>query len=1351
MIIFIAILLSKGYAFSIDTSFYRFHTKQSNFYPGGIRGIVKDKLGRMWYNGKDVLFVYDGYTSYSMDEAVIKNAPAASWNYNKLFVDEVKNLYLTTNRGLLQFDYDKVKFNILTSSAVRFITSDLNRNLWIVKDDEIASFPTGQFKALKTYPIAKNIQPNYLACIGNDVFFTEGDRIFKLDKRNGENSLFASLDKPSTIIQRILEYRGQLYVLTYQDGLFILSMDGKLKKRIHIPSHHHRSTIAKDLWIDKFNTFWIATQVGLFLYHPEDGTSMLLRNKLGDRYSIPQNSVWAIYPDPDGGFWIGTFGGGIAYQTFNDNHVKHVESGVGKLNNSIVSCFEEDTNGNIWIGTEGGGVNFWDRSSDTFSYPIKPSLHTSGFSLIKTLKFDNGKKNLYVSAFEGGIKRYNLALGQLADLNIKSPLNPTTEMSIYDYAWEGTQGLWMADPDDRLYFKSNNSEVLMPIVLKTKKGTLISKGVECVFRDSKHFLWLFTHNGLYTMDVNTKQIVKEYFIPHATSTVNHLQSYFIGSQGDMWVGTSGGGVNLLTSAGEYKNFNVGNGFPAKVVFGILEDLGSGDIWFSTDVGIVSYSYKDRKFKKCNIITPGICGSFYNRSCYRTSKGELLFGGTRGFIIFNPAQMKSNEIKPRVYFTDLFINKEKTSPEIANSPLNKDFSMYSFSFGQRTKEDVIVLNHDQSNIEVKFSSNNYLLNERNKFAYRLVGLSDQWQELSEGQNSLRLFNLPAGEFILELKAANNDGIWSDLVSTLYFKIKPSPFLSGWAFGIYAILFLAILYLLWRYFTNKKIFANQLELERQKEENLKELIQLRTSFFTSISHDLKTPLTLVTDPLSRLKEHISSEHSGSKYLVLIERNLSRIKRMISQLLMFREIESKSITLYEEYGDLVGYIKSIFSQFEPFAHKKAIETVFTSFEKECYLLFDHDAIEKIFSNLFSNAIKYTPSSGEQIIVKITAGNMQETTLNEIDSKLWLTFEVTNTGIEISEEKQQNLFKSFSRLSGKRPAFEESTGLGLSIVKELTDILSGNVELVSSNNRVVFHITIPFLRNENSGVPFSPKQQVTEISEIEKMVLIPNEIGELRKQRRKKHSLVVIEDDPVLRGYMEKELAEHYNVYVSANGKEGIELVQQVYPSVVVTDLIMPEANGFEVCEALRLDISTSHIPIIILSALGGNTQHKVKGLEKGADVFIEKPFDMSFLLQQVANMITSRNKLKEVYSKKYTAEPSKFAISSIDEQLLDKAMTYIENNMDNPSYDVDAFVADMGIGRTLLYRKISDIVGMSIKEFIRDIRLKRAAQLLNDSEYTVSQVAYMTGFNEAKHFGVSFKKKFNVAPSDFKKSNK
>ena len=1318
-------------------------------YYGGIHSIVKDSIGRIWFSGYDALFVYNGNSFIQMNDLVTKLLPDTYWAYGQVVTDSAKKLYVATNQGLLRLNYLTQNFERVLDGNIGTVVSDKAGNIWLIRNNRIQSFRSGQLPKITNYPLPSGIDLSTLTLIctnKDDIYVGSNGKAYRLNKNTRKYQLFTVLGT-NDIIRDIIEYNESTYILTQMSGLYEFDTVGKLIQYHSLALDYGKSARTKKLYLDSSNIIWVATQSGLFLLDPLTSEMQQLRFNLHYRYSIPNNSIWSIYPDPDGGVWVGTYGGKLAYMTFSDNNVNYFKATPGGLNHPIVSCFEEDKDGNLWIGTEGGGVNYWNRKTGITSYYTQENNTGVTSNMIKMLRYDEKKNTLRISAFNGGMGQLNTSKRHFVDMQMYNPAT-SQQLSIYDFAMEGNSGIWMTNPDSELMYKDLKNGIIKVVSLFDSKGKPVRMQIETLFRDKGNNLWLITHNGAFIIDVNTKRIVKHYFIEKTHYSVNYLISYCITSNSDIWFGTHGGGINRLSKDGSYVNFAEKDGLFGKTVFGILEDSSSKNIWFSTNDGLYYYDYKTKSVNKSQIDNLKLCGAFYVRSCFKTSKGEMLFGGTDGFIMFAPDKIRYNNQKPKVFFTDLLINNKKIVPGTEDSPLKQDISTLSYS---RDKKNKIILTHKQSNIGICVSANSYLHAEKNQYAYRMLGISDEWNILPLGQKTIQFFNLPAGNYRFEVKVANNDGLWGDDVSALYFDVQPSPFLSVWAYIVYTIILMYIVYFIWRYFTNKKIFENRLEMEQLKEQNMKKLTQARINFFTNISHDLKTPLTLVLDPLKQLKKYLSEDKSLNTDIQLIEKNVIRIQRMISQLLQFREIESQKITFDQQPGDLVQYIHEIFSLFELYANKKGIETDINTEVEEFYAKFDYDAIEKIFTNLFSNAIKYSTENGfvGVKITKTTPKTIADLSLPIRTNAEYVSIAVTNTGTEIPDDKKEQIFESFNRLTTGRPAFEDSTGLGLAIVKELVTCLEGEIMLHSGDLKVTFTVILPFEMNTEKTESKVVSYDYT-ISEIDNVLAESEDMKLHDKRSRKAYSIVVIEDDPDLRTYLERRLSESYNVYTAVNGNEGIAKTEKIHPQIVITDLMMPGATGFDVCRSLRSNIKTSHIPIIVVSGLGKNIEDKIKALECGANVFVDKPFDMTFLLRQVDNLIKTQNELKELYSKKFIAEPSKVTISSMDEKLLKKAMEHIEQNMSNCDYNVESFVSDMAIGRTLLYQKINDITGMSIKEFIMDIRLKRSAQLLKESDLTISEIADLTGFINPKYFSVCFKKHFELTPSEFKKQS-
>ena len=1302
----------------------RFHTMPGGSYYGGIHSIAKDSTGRIWFSGYDAVYSFDGDRFIPKTELVSRQEPALVWNFGFLTTDRRGRLYLATNHGLQRYNCAKGIFECIAQGNIGNIESTGDGTVWFICDGNLCSVedglnPSGQ----PTYPpgsresvlwslpkeMDKDPRKLSLNCSGEHVWTASAGDLYRREKNGGYTHF---RDFGSSAVVDVLESRDTVFVLTLSEGLYVCSQKGDILSRYTLPILNDRASTAKQLYRDPADgTVWVATQYGLMLVNPTTQKVEILRPSPTHPYAIPNTSVWSFFPDTDGRVWIGTYGGKLALAVKGDSDVDlYLKASSGGLGHPIVSCFTEDREGRIWIGTEGGGITVWDRKDDSFSYFSQQDGSGLASNLVKKLSMDEDGR-IWVSFFNSGLQVFDGRKGRWQDLPLtRGPKD--SPLSVYDFVPDGKGGLWMSDPDTDLMHASLSSGKVK-IVRGEKR-----RQVESVFFDNKGRLWIVTHIGAFNLDTDTGDVLRTLLIPEAPYAVNCLSCALVTTGGDILFGTKGAGVNILSTDGSYKNLPM----DGCIVFSMVEDSSTGRVWMGTDRGL--YVMDKGVATPSSLNTPSHCGPFYPRACFRTREGELLFGGTDGFILFRPRDLIPDTYKPKVFFTDLRIN---------------DVSAPNDVLCAQTKP--LKLKHTQSNVEIAFSSDSYLRSWNNRYICRLRGLSDEWITLPTGQKGINYYNLAPGSYVFQVKASNSDGLAGDSVSELAWEIKPSPFRTWYAYLLYVLLILGIAFLVWRFFTNRKIYEHNLQLEKEREKNMQELTRARINFFTNISHDLKTPLSLVVDPLTKLKEHLSEDSPANKYASLIEKNVGRIQRMIGQLLTFREIESDRITLDRHPGDLVSFLESIFSLFEPYADRKGIEMLFHSQFESYTASFDHEVVEKIFTNLFSNAVKYTTVPGS---ISVNIKQAEPSDVPDPEKKDWLSITVSNTGSEIPSDKRAQMFEAFNHDSSANTGFESSSGLGLAIVKELVNQAGGAVKVESGNAQVVFTVTICLPRTQQKGDDMSASYNIV-VSEVDSLIEELNVKEKSGKRARKSTSVLVIDDDSELRSYLEDHLSGRYNVYTASDGNEGIEKADRVNPQVVITDLMMEKADGFAVCRTLRNSLGSSHIPIIVLS---GDAHNKVKALESGANVFIEKPFDMDFLMSQIEGLLRMQAEMRDYYSKKFVAEPSKLVISSMDEALLSRAMEHIERNMDNNEYDVDEFVFDMAMGRTILYRKIKDITGMSIKEFILDIRLKRAAQLLKESDLTVAEISDRTGFANPKYFSVCFKRRFDISPTDFKK---
>ena len=1329
-------------SYAFDTTDYRFHRMPETSYYGGINSISKDKLGRIWFTGTDALYMYNGI---SFEQVSTENPYPGVWlDYRSVQALPNGDLTVSSNVGLFRFDYSRHSLHLEVKGEISRTEVDADGALWFIHDNVLARYRDGELTAFPYSDPA--VVPNYSHVTAGHVFISSGADVWKLDSADGSYAFFGSYhgSVSETGISDIIWHDGFFYLLSERNGLYECHPDGSIRRHFD-----GIDGISKQLFVDARGMFWIATQYGIVFIDPVSGERKLKRSEPDDFFSLPNDSVWSIFEAADGEVWVGTYGGRLAYQSFLDDDAGLVHPSAGGLSHPIVSAFAEDASGRVWIGTEGGGINCWSKEEHSFvDYRIVNDGKTD-LSQVKRLKCVGN--DLYIASFHGGISILDTSTGRLSALPVRDPASGSA-IPVYDFELDGRKGIWLSNPDMDFMYWNRSGERVEKVYGVLEDGSQLRLRVESFYATEDGRLVLATHRGVVVLDGASRRVIRTYLVPGEDVRQNYFNCHCRVGETETWFGTMGSGVVRLAHNGSFKLLEdaEGNTLAGRRVFSIQNDIRSGDVWISTDDGLYVYKAGVSLFEKARIGSGGSCGAFYIRSGYALTDGTILFGGTNGLIAFNPARIERNTQKPRVYFNSFKVNNQLMNPGESGSPLR--YSIEYYGMPEAGKKS-IRLDNNQSNFEIGFACDSYLDASGNDYSYRMVGVSDDWIILPAGQQYVRFNNLPAGRYRFEIKAANNVGLWGDEVSTLSLRIRPHFLLSPVAYLIYILFIAVIIWGIWSWSTKRKMLEQQLELEIEKQENLRELTRLRNEFFTNISHDLKTPLTLVVDPLKQLEKEIPEEAPYHKLVVMIGRNIARIQRMLTQLLQFRQIESVKPPVNAVPGDLVKFVDSLFSLFEFYANKKGIETEFMPWTDSYMAYFDTDMIEKVFSNLFSNAVKY--SSGEEYVgVRIAPAPAEEIPQEtEVDANAkWLMFTVTNTGSEIPQSRFKTIFEPFNNEGKTHLEFESHTGLGLAIVQALVTDMKGVISVSSSDNRVSFTVLLPLVpcTGTDGHTDTSEADDDTydyAASEIDAMISEIDEMEEDGKHIRKTYDILVIEDDKQLRSYLEQRLSAHYNVYTASNGEDGIAKAGKILPNIIITDLLMPKVNGFDVCRRLRTGMKTSHIPIIVLSATGGDTSFKIEALESGANVCLDKPVDIDFLLKQISNLINSQIKLKELYSRRFVAEPSKIAYSSVDEELMKKAVGFVEKNYDNENYGVEDFVSDMAISRTRLYQKITDLTGMSIKAFILDIRLKRASQLLRETEYTVAEISTMTGFASPKYFSVCFRRHYGQSPTEFK----
>ena len=874
------------------------------------------------------------------------------------------------------------------------------------------------------------------------------------------------------------------------------------------------------------------------------------------------------------------------------------------------------------------------------------------------------------------------------------------------------------------------------------------KEIRTICEDRNGWIWVGTSEGVFVFDPD--RIIKDpndfyqYNLDNHALKSNEIKSIIQDKKGRIWIAESGIGFCVANIKNDYKDisfthYTVNDGLVHSVVQAFIED-DEGNIWVSTEYGISCFNPENKIFNNY-FFSNDILGNVYTEGCAKLKDGRLAFGTNHGLIILNTKQIKNKEKIPSVTFTDLKLNGISVRPADMDSPLTAALAY----------TDAISLKYYQSSFVIDFSTFDYPISTNTRFSYKLEGYDDDWS-IPSTLNFAAYKNLPAGTYYLHVKACSVSGIWSDNEETLEIKVTPPFWATGWAFFVYILIAGIIMYFVYRTIRNINNLRNKIKVEKQ-------LTEYKLVFFTNISHEFRTPLTLIQGALDRIHRTHNIPKEIRYSIKLMDKSTQRMLRLINQLLEFRKMQNNKLALSLEETDVIAFLYEIYLSFQDTAESKNMDFKFIPSVNSYKMYIDKGNIDKIAYNLLSNAFKYTPSGG-----KI------EFSIYIDKQKQLLIMKVTDTGVGIPKEKRNELFKRFMQSSFS----SDSIGVGLHLTHELVHVHKGNICYEENpSGGSIFIVTLPtdssiyqsndFLIPENAILKEEAQNHPSlsalneENAHSESEEEIDKEVENIEKELKtelnasegplNKRKILIIENDNDVREFLKEELTPYFEVAAEADGKNGLEYAHNNDIDLIISDVMMPGYNGFEITRKLKSDFSTSHIPIILLTALNAAESH-LEGVKSGADSYITKPFSTKLLLASIFKLIEQRDKLKEKFSNDLSAKRPVMCTSDKDKEFVENLTKIVEQQLTNPEFTADDFASMMSLGRTIFYRKVRGVTGYTPKEYLRIMRMKKAAELLSTKKYTVSEVTYMVGINDPFYFSRCFKAQFGISPSSYQK---
>ncbi|RMF07604.1 MAG: response regulator, partial [Candidatus Neomarinimicrobiota bacterium] len=1189
------------------------------------------------------------------------------------------------------------------------------------------------------------------------------------------------LDRETNIWQRFLHDPDDARTLSdnqvlalYGNGegtLWVSTMKGLDRLNVARPRkfvHLITGEKTQSLGIDHEQNLWVGSHRGVNRIHPQstdkEGSDLLYRPVSGDPQSLSGTPVTAILEDRSGVLWLGTGGSGVNQLNLTNKpfrHYRHIPGNPNSLSHHSVRGIYEDRAGILWVGGY-NGLNRIDRRTGRFTHygtahtEFTPHtdqyvFHTNLSPNVYAITGDPEHDDLLWIGSEGqGLYLFDKTTEKIRP---SFPCSNGQEQKI-DHHWSGDfifdlylgrdRILWLGTEKGVTALNLTTGAVTRYHHDPRDSSSISGNEVRTIIEDHNGTLWLGTaRNGLNRFDRKTGRFTHFRHDPEQMATLSNdrITALFEDHNWRLWVGTNGGGLNRFDpQTHTFKRYSVEDGLPSDVIDGILED-NHGRLWLSTNWGLSCFDPESETFKNYDI-NDGLQGNEFNTAAaFKNPEGEMFFGGINGLTAFFPDEIKANSYRPPVVITGFRIaNRPVAVGKTVNDhiPLTRHIAY----------TDLLALTYRDYVFSFEFAALSYAAPEKNRYAYKLEGFDRDWLYTDANKRFATYTALPAGEYVFRVKASNNDGIWNSTGTSLLVRISPPPWKTWWAYTLYLLAAGVSLGGILRFRARQDRLKNQLRLEHMEAEKLQELDQMKSQFFANISHEFRTPITLLSGPLEDLLDgDVAYDTPAVKQkLRLALRHARRLQKLIDQLLDLSKLEAGKLHLRVRRNDLVSFLRRVVDTFTLLGEKNHITLTLETDCPRLELYYDPEKLEKVMNNLLFNAVKFTPNGGKVTVVLRDAGGES----NDRGAGRFITIQVTDTGPGIPPESLSRIFDRFYQVDSSATRKYEGTGIGLALVKEFVELHGGEVSVESRVGAgTTFTVTLPKGNAHLDGEALADESGAdrpvdgdfgTDETEVEAAVSdassLPKDTG----------TVLIVEDNSDMRAYLREHLSPPYRVEEAADGKEGLEKARSLLPDLIISDIMMPRMDGIELCRAIREDDVLRNVPFILLTAKAGE-ENRLQGLTVRANDYITKPFSSRELKLKIHNLIELRKQLMQEFMRKIvTWQTEAMDLDSVDRAFLEQIRNVVEEHVSDQRFTVEVLARKVFLSRRQLYRKLKDITGLKPTDFIRQIRLLRAKQLLEERAMsTVAEVARAVGFTKVGYFSLLFRNTFGQSPRD------
>jgi len=1324
------------YALFICISAYSIYFKHIGMGEGlshiSVMSIHQDQLGRMWFGTREGISVYDGeqmtvYKAWPQESLQDHTNVLAGLECDFLSGDANGDVFFRTYGTLTRYDTQKGTFHIVDSTGILTLTS-YKGEIWCVKDDSLFVYnPSTQSLDFRLKTNIPTITCIHLA--GEDIWLGTTTGLYLIRENQRIECLIEEID-----VYRVFKSSsGEVWVGSRMGGLYRIRKDGTIDYFSEFDSSSNKiaSDQIRDFVEDKYGNIWFGTFRGLHCYNSFTGQfSVVKREALPG--GLTHSSVFSLYIDRQETIWVGTYYGGINYFNPEGDIFSYYVDNQDRddcLNYPFVGHMVEDKKGNVWICTEGGGLNFLDRKTRKFRHLVSGGKNSIAHNNLKSIAYDEKRNVLYLGTHTGGLSRYDIDQDKFynfyfegkSDERGNMPNNIIQDVKIYE---------------NKLYVAARNGLFMMD--LDTQEFTYLNQYCVSLTFDSKGRMWLARAGELMRFDVEN---------PNNSRTYS-LQDYgirfgitrIIDYRGTLYFGTLGSGLYRLNEQdGTLTQYTETGGYLLSNYCYDIVETRQGSLLITSDKGLTFFHpyREDSRFLKLSVTLPissiaDGCGMLVCRN------NEIFIGGSDGLTSFWEDELDKKEKDYSLYFSNLFINNDKVYPDDESKVLSKTLPY--------TKE--IRLAYKQNNLIVGFATTNYVaIQKKNEYEYKLEGFDSEW--IPASQTNLYYTNLNPGHYTLLVREKGlpvNTPRLQGISLDIY--ISQPWYNTIWAWLLYVMTTALVVTFIIRTRNARRELSLSLAKEKEDKERNEELNQAKLRFFTNISHEFRTPLTLIISQIELLFQSSNLSPSVYNKIIKISKNANRMRGLISELLDFRKFEQNYVSLRVSEQNLVPFLKDISLSFHDLAIQQDISLRFDCEKQNLPLWIDPYQLQKVFFNLLSNAFKYTQDGGN---IELTVE----------DSDDIVTIKVMDTGIGLSKEESARVFDRFYQAENgiTSSATRPGTGIGLALCKLIVEMHHGEIALQSE----LGYGTIFIVRLMKGKDHFKDDEKVVILDQPEEPALTETALPDLLTEKDykemamvfpeqedgKRFTVLLVEDNEELLQLLESLFKPLYNVLLAKNGEEGLRIAQDEKPDLIVSDVMMPVMTGTEMCIRIKNNIDLSHIPVVLLTALN-SVEQNIEGLQQGADDYIGKPFHAKALLVRCNNLIRNRLRLQNKFNKQIDFDISLLAANTLDQKFLDQVSVIIDQNLENASFDINALARELAIGRSSLFAKFKALTGMTPNDFIQTHRLKKAAILLRERpELQIAEISDMLAFSSSVYFSRCFKAQFGVSPAQFRKS--